>query len=439
MSKLGLEEKANNLIKAFEHFEIDAKIVAVTVSKNIATFEFVTYRRQRILEILNLAEEIRYFAREDKLRVVLSGYGENHFGVELPIDDVGEQNIEELYKATTFNNPSMLLPVYIGTDTHNRMLYDDLYCISNLLVAGNSGTGKTAFLNSVITSIIMAKTSDEARFVIFDPKGCEWDWIDRLPHIESTVIRGISAGNEKIKQLITELDRRQELLATTARKNVVDYNENEPIKLPHLIVLFDEISDYLRLGDEDFEKDLSRLLMRGRGVGMHFVISSAHTTERIITPIIKAHCLAQMAFHVDSAEDSELIIDLVGAENLCRVGDAFYKSLYHPTISRIHTAHMDEIVVKTIIPKKHSAKITNSHVDKMCDDAAENKFEGNADRQIIRREEFRKMLKHCLETGSVSTRELQMEFDIGYGKAARYSDLIKMILQMDSKKQEPFE
>ena len=81
MSKLGLEEKANNLIKAFEHFEIDAKIVAVTVSKNIATFEFVTYKRQRILEILNLAEEIRYFAREDKLRVVLSGYGENKFGV----------------------------------------------------------------------------------------------------------------------------------------------------------------------------------------------------------------------------------------------------------------------------------------------------------------------------------------------------------------------
>ena len=439
MSKFGLEEKANNLIKAFEHFEIDAKIVAVTVSKNIATFEFVTYKRQRILEILNLAEEIRYFAREDKLRVVLSGYGENHFGVEFPIDDMGEQKIEELYKATTFNNSNMLLPIYIGTDTHNRMLYDDLYCVSNLLVAGNSGVGKTAFLNSVIASIIMAKTSDEAKFVIFDPKGCEWNWIERATHIESTVIRGIKSGNEKLKQLINELERRQELLATTTRKNIVDYNENEPIKLPHLIVLFDEISDYLMLGAEDFERDLSRLLMRGRSVGMHFIIATAHTTECVVTPIIKAHCLAQMAFKVDSAEDSELIIDLVGAENLCRVGDAFYKSLYHPTVSRIHTAHMDEIVVKTIIPKKHSAKITNSHVDKMCDDAAETKFEDNAERQIIRREEFRKMLKHCLETGSVSTRELQMEFDIGYGKAARYSDLIKMILQMDSKKQDPFE
>lgn len=439
MAKFGLEEKAKNLIKALEHFEIDAKVVAVTVSKNIATFEFVTYKRQRILEILNLAEEIRYFAREDKLRVVLSGYGENHFGVELPIDDMGEQKIEELYKATMFNNANMLLPIYIGTDTHNRMLYDDLYCVSNLLVAGNSGVGKTAFLNSVIASIIMAKTSDEAKFVIFDPKDCEWDWIERATHIESTVICGIKSGNEKLKQLINELERRQALLATPARKNIVEYNENEPIKLPHLIVLFDEISDYLMLGDDDFEKDLSRLLMRGRSVGMHFIIATAHTTERIVTPIIKAHCLAQMAFYVDSAEESELIFDLGGAEHLCRVGDAFYKSLYHPTISRIHTAQMDEIVVKTIIPKNHSAKISNSHVDKICDDATEIKFEDNVDRQIVRREEFRKMLKHCLETGILSARELQMEFDIGYGKAARYCDLIKMILKMDSKKEEPFE
>ena len=439
MSKFGLEEKANNLIKAFEHFEIDAKIVAVTVSKNIATFEFVTYKRQLILEILNLAEEIRYFAREDKLRVVLIGYGENHFGVELPIDDMGEQKIEELYKATTFNNSNMLLPIYIGTDTHNRMLYDDLYCVSNILVAGNSGVGKTAFLNSVIASIIMAKTSDEAKFVIFDPKGCEWNWIERATHIESTVIRGIKSGNEKIKQLITELDRRQELLATTARKNVVDYNENEPIKIPYLIVLFDEISDYLMLGDNDFEKDLSRLLMRGRGVGMHFIIATAHTTERVVTPIIKAHCLAQMAFYVDAAEESELILDLGGAEHLCHVGDAFYKSLYHPAISRINVAHMNEIVVKTIVPKNYETKATNFEVDKLCDSALNGILKETSDHQIVRREAFRKMLKHCLEIGAVSTSALQIKFNIGYGKAARYCDLIKLILEMDTKKPESFE
>ncbi len=439
MSKFGLEEKAKNLIKAFEHFEIDTKIVAVTVSKNIATFEFVTYKRQRILEILNLAEEIRYFAREDKLRVVLSGYGENHFAVELPMDDMGDQKIEELYKATTFNNSNMLLPIYIGTDTHNRMLYDDLYCVSNLLVAGNSGVGKTVFLNSVIYSIIMAKTSDEARFVVFDPKGCEWDWLERATHIESTVVRGIKSGNEKIKQLTKELERRQELFAATARKNIVDYNENEPNKIPHLIVMFDELSDYLMLGDDDFEKMLSRLMMRGRVAGMHFIIATAHTTERIVTPIIKAHCLAQMAFHVDSAEESELILDLGGAEHLCRVGEAFYKSLYHPVINRINVAQMHEIVVKTIVPKNYETKVTNFEVDKLCDSALNGSLKETSDRQIVQREEFRKMLKHCLEIGAVSTSALQIKFDIGYGKAARYCDLIKLILEMDTKKQEPFE
>lgn len=439
MAKFGLEEKAKNLIKALEHFEIDAKVVAVMVSKNIATFEFVTYKRQRILEILNLSEEIRYFAREDKLRVVLSGYGENHFGVELPIDDMGEQKIEELYKATTFNNSNMLLPIYIGTDTHNRMLYDDLYCVSNLLIAGNSGVGKTAFLNSVIASIIMAKTSDEAKFVIFDPKGCEWDWIERATHIESTVIRGIKSGNEKLKQLIHELERRQELLATTARKSIVEYNENEPIKLPHLIVLFDEISDYLMLGDEDFEKELTRLMMRGRGVGMHFIIATAHITGRIVTPIIKAHCLAQMAFCVDTAEESELILDIGGAEHLCRVGDAFYKSIYHPVISRINVARMHEIVVKTIVPKNYETKATNFEVDKLCENALNDIIKETSDRQIVRKEEFRKMLKYCVEIGTVSTSALQIKFDIGYGKAARYCDLIKLILEMNTKKQEPFE
>ena len=439
MSKFGLEEKANNLIKAFEHFEIDAKIVAVTVSKNIATFEFVTYKRQRILEILNLAEEIRYFAREDKLRIVLSGYGENHFGVELPIEDMGNQKIEELYKATMFNNSNMLLPIYVGTDTHNRMLYDDLYCISNLLVAGNSGAGKTVFLNSIIASIVMAKTSDEVRFEIFNPKGCEWEWMERLPHIESSVTKGIKDGNKKIKQLVDELERRQELFAITERKNIVDYNENEPIKIPHMIVMFDEISDYLMLGDDDFEKMLSRLMMRGRAAGIHFIIATAHTTERIITPIIKAHCLAQMAFNVDSAEESELILDIGGAEHLCRAGDAFYKSIYHPIISRINVAQMHEIVVKTIVPKNYETKATNFEVDKMCDAAFNGILKEISDRQIVRREEFRKMLKHCLEIGAVSTSALQIKFNIGYGKAAQYCDLIKLILEMDTKKQEPFE
>ena len=434
MSKFGFEEKTKKVVKAFEHFEIQVKIVAATISKNILTLELTAFKRQRVLDILHLTPEIRYFVGEDNLRITLTGYDENHFGVELPIDDVGDYPLREMYQATAFNNPNMKLPIYIGTDTHNRMLFDDLYSSTNMLIAGNSGTGKSAFLHSLIANIIMAKTPDEAKILIFDPKGCEWDGIETVPNVESPAIVKIKDGELKLKQLVVELKRRLELFTTSGRNNIVDYNDNEPDKIPHIVVIFDEISDYFLLGNEEFEHLLVRLLMSGRSAGIHVVISTAHTTDRVITPLIRAHCLTRIAFNVDSAEDSELIVDEAGAEHLCKVGDALYKSLYQPSISRIQAANMHEIQLRTVVPKKHIGKATNSEVDRLCEVALERLANENSDSRLIKQEDFRKMLKYCLEIGSVSTRELQIKFDLGYGKAARYTDVIKMVLEMKSKK-----
>lgn len=438
MSRFGFEEKADKLVRAFNHFDVEVKVVAVTVARRVITFELKTRRCQKTIDILNLASEIRYFTNEEKLRIVLDGYGENRFGVEMPIEDMGDYAIEDLYKANTFFNNDMELPIYIGTDIRNRMVFDDLYYMSSILIAGRSGSGKTAFLRSVIASIIKAKTPDEAKFVIFDPKGCEWNWAKNLSYLECPLIKGLKAGNHKIKWIAEELKRRQELFATTQRKNIIDYNSNEPNKIPHLIVMFDEISDYLLLGDANIENWLASILIGGRNAGIHLIISTMHTTERVVNPLIKAHCLARISFEVETSEESELILDIAGAEYLHGEGDAFYKSFYHPTITRLQTSYVHETAVRSIIPKRNET-FSDFELLKLCDDTIAKLGTDNPDSKIIQDENFKKVLKHCISIGAVTTRDLQLEFDFGYAKAARYCDAIKKVLGMPLSEKIPFD
>jgi len=318
---------------------------------------------------------------------------------------------------TNATTRDMLLPVIFGKMSNGEIVTRDLTRLPHLLIGGRTGSGKSVFLNSLICSLVQNRSPEHVRFVLMDPKCVEFCLYEKLPHLYSPVVRETESCIATLKHIEAEMDRRITLFGERGCRSIAEYNKNDKgEKLPFLIVIVDEFSDFM-FDDvrESFEFTVSRIAALGRTAGIHLVMATSRTDTRVVSGVLKANIPGRLAFKVFQKIDSLTLLDEFGAEELLRRGDALLKDC-NGELVRLQVPYIRDEASTRIVESAVVRYPGRQLADGVASASAE-------------KEDYESMYARAFDlvrtTRRASTSWLQRKLDIGYTDAAHVMSLLE--------------
>lgn len=290
----------------------------------------------------------------NSLRVIESDDGVATVEVGLPFErwqDLSYHDVmfDVFYGSGDAETADMSLPVVFGKMSNGEIVTRDLARLPHLLIGGLTGSGKSVFLHSLVCSLVQNHSPEQVRFVIMDPKRVEFGRCANLPHLYSPIVHEPEQGVAMLQHVEAEMDRRLALFGEKGSRNIADFNKaNEGTRLPYLVVVVDELSDFIIGSDGAFESTASRIAAIGRSAGMHLVIATSRPDAKVASGNLKANLPGRLAFRVCQRVDSRTLLDEYGAEELLGRGDALLKDS-KGTIVRLQVPYIRDEAVTRIV------------------------------------------------------------------------------------------
>ena len=324
---------------------------------------------------------------------------------------------------STLKQNNFQIPLIIGRDLNGKDVVEDLVQISNILVAGTTGTGKSNLLNTFIVDTIYNSNPEEVKMILIDTRIINFQRFNKIPHLLIPAITDPKKACGAMAWTLQECMDRNELFAQNNVKNIEEYNETAQSKLPRIIVFIEDLCDLMDYEKEDVEESLIEIVKISRKVGIHLIISTYRTSTEIITGRIKANIPTRLTFKLPSRDDSRTVIDKSGAEKLLPYGDALFIKVEERALKRIQASYIsDEEIEKIIDEIKVEEKYNSSdEIMKIIDKKTMKSDDTDYDVDPLLNE----AIDEVISTGMVSIPFIQQRFKIGYVRAGRIMDQLE--------------
>ena len=448
VDKEKIEENARILKKTLESFEIEGEVTAARQGPVITLYEFRPAAGVKVSKIAGLQDDITMALSAKSVRILAPLPGKNVVGFEIPSEQRQTILFREFIQAPEFNDSKFAIPVIMGKDISGQLTLADLARMPHLLVAGQTGSGKSVFMNSLICSLLYRFTPDDLRMVLIDPKFIEFTAYDDIPHLLLPVVDDVKNAGTSLKWAVREMERRYRILQLMDSKNLAGFNQKitdmgveaakdifmaeenddwihsfeldengEPRigKLPYVVIIIDELADLMMSAKKEVELSIMRLAQKARAAGIHLVLATQRPSTDVITGLIKANLPSRCSFQLASGVDSKTILDRVGAERLLGHGDMLFIPPGMANTNRLHGAYLDDAEISKITSFLKSQGKPNYRDEILVDEEAEDEENEDVDND----EYFAEAVNHARQVGRVSASSLQRRFSIGYNRAAR--------------------
>lgn len=321
---------------------------------------------------------------------------------------------------STLKQNNYQIPLIIGRDLNGKDVVEDLVQISNILVAGTTGTGKSNLLNTFIVDTIYSSNPEEVKMILIDTRIINFQRFNNIPHLLIPAITDIKKACGAMGWTLQECMNRNELFAKNNVKNIEEYNEKAQLKLPRIIVFIEDVCDLMTYEKEDVEEALIEIVKISRKVGIHLIISTYRTSTEIITGRIKANIPTRLTFKLPSRVDSRTVIDKSGAEKLLPYGDALFIKVEERAPKRIQAPYISDEEIEKIIDEIKVEEKSNSSDEIMKIINKETMKSDDTDYEVDPL--LNDAIDEVISTGMVSIPFIQQRFKIGYARAGRIVD-----------------
>lgn len=434
-----LQETGHQIVEKLDEFSVRGSVNQINPGPVVTTFEFKPDRGVKVSKIIGLAEDL-CLGLECESILVERIPGRPTVGIEVPNKDREVISMREVIDSPSFRQSKSFLTFALGKDINGRIHCADLAGMPHLLVAGQTGSGKSVMVNCVIMSILLRASPEEVRFILVDPKTVELALYRDVPHLLTPVITDMKKANNALRNATREMDRRLQLLANYGVRNINQFNEKiaklkesganaedgeEVEKLPYIVVIVDELADLMMLAGRQVEESIQRLAQMARAVGIHLLLATQRPSVDVITGLIKANIPARLSFLLATRVDSRTILDSMGAESLLGKGDMLFLPPGAPRIKRLHGPLVSEDEIEAVVShwkELASPEYENEYLESPDGDAEES---DNGDEGAFDDPMYRDAVQLVLDMGKASTSTLQRRLRLGYGRAARILDAME--------------
>ena len=418
---------ADIIEKTLESFGITANIVEVNLGPAVTQYAIQVALGTKLSKITGLERDLALAlsAPTGAIRIEAPIPGRNLVGIELPNKSPEFVPIKRILESDEMASKKSKLSVTLGLDVAGKPIIADIGKMPHVLIAGQTGSGKSVCVNTFLASILFRASPSEVKFIMVDPKRVELTGYNDIPHLLSPVIVETDKVLSALRWLTREMDRRYELFAQAGARNIDTYNEMSGFQaLPYIVLLIDELADVMLLSPVEVEDAITRIAQMSRAVGIHMVLATQRPSVNVITGLIKANIPTRIAFAVSSQIDSRVIMDTQGAEKLLGKGDMLFLPPDQAKPARIQGAFINDVEVKKLVDFIKNQGVPVQYTQEVTTQTKS----GNPTVPGVSGETdnlFAEAIKIVCQYERASASLLQRRLSIGYARAARVIDQLQ--------------
>jgi DNA segregation ATPase FtsK/SpoIIIE-like protein len=437
-----IEAEARRLEAQLASFRVEAQVVGSIVGPVVTLYELEVAEGTRLNKVTQLSNEIAAALRAKSIRVIAPIPGRSTVGVEVPNSKRRVVRFSELITKEAYDSKHAALPLFLGMDAEGNPVVEDLARMPHLLIAGQTGSGKSVCINTIIASLLLTRSPHDVQMIMIDPKMVELQMYSEVPHQMCPVVTDMKYATNVLEWACEKMEMRYELFKHAGVRNIKGYNalgeeklkermgvewsdERTPRHVPYIVLIIDEMADLMMTSKKEAEGAITRLAQKSRAVGIHVIVATQRPSTDVITGVLKGNLPTRIAFTVASNQDSRVILDKSGAEKLLGQGDMLYTPPQSSQLVRAQGALVEDSELQALVDYvcKESAPNFNQELVQVATGVT--RSEGGAALDPAAEDDlWDQAVRAVLSTGRGSASLLQRHLKVGYTRASRLIDMM---------------
>ncbi len=431
-SKKLLQQTATDLTNLLKEHGVEAELTNIVPGPTVTRYEVELAPGVKVSKVTSLSHDIAYALATPDVRLLAPIPGRSAIGIEIPNRQRKLVSLGDVLTSPEAKKVEHPLSVALGLDISGKPRLANLSELPHVLIAGQTGAGKSSCINSIVTSLLTRTNPDEVKMVMVDPKRVELGQYNNVPHLLTKVITNPKKAVDALTWAVSEMDRRYDLLADGQVRDIDGYHEKydsgqlDPEKFdrfPYIVVFIDELNDLMMVAGREVESAIVRIAQMARAIGIHLVVATQRPSVDVITGVMKANIPSRLAFSVASTTDSRVILDQSGAEKLIGLGDMLVVTASNPRLERIQGAWVTEKEIKDVVTwvkGQKGAEYNPAVIEEQKKVITTSENDLGEDEELIN---TAKELVVRSQLGSTSM--LQRKLRVGFARAGRLMDILE--------------
>lgn len=441
-----LRANADKLVSTLDSFGVKTTVLGYSRGPTVSRYELQPAQGVKVSRISSLADDLALNLATTGVRIEAPIPNKAAVGIEVPNRTKSMVGLRTIIESEKFRAAKAPLTIAMGLDIDGQIRIADIADMPHMLVAGTTGSGKSVCLNCIILSLIYKSAPEDVRMILIDPKSVELTGYNGIPHLLVPVVTDPKKAAGSLTWAVSEMMKRYRQFAEAGVKTLDSYNRkleqdirerrrngediaDLPQKLPHIVIIIDELSDLMMVAPGDVEDAICRLAQLARAAGMHLIVATQRPTVDVVTGLIKANIPSRVAFAVKDSIDSRTILGMSGAEKLLGKGDMLYMPIELNKPVRLQGCFVSEEEINSVIDfvkqnseQQYSERIIQEIDSQEVHEKNRGSSAGVSDPSDGHDAVIDDAIELVVTAGQASATMLQSRLKVGYARAARIID-----------------